>query len=340
MAHNIFSDQACDSSAAGSAVNKFLPQFAAQAVADIEKTFQEITGFLRAAERDDVTTNHGIGIKLLQSAVRTGGEVSRLLREAVHIILPQNGEIYRKNGPGATPISEAECESFRGMPGPVCSFEYSWTHGKGDRQISAPKRITLVIDGSQVDEDKPLGPGQCHHALVLSVVYDEKHGRWGPVDSFLDIDLPLTVKVENGPLGPGTAWGPRGVLRDLNSGAEIPEGPLSDQLCGEYLADLCAVAQACHSLRAGATLRKRTEPSSGRRWKFEKKGVGGFIYHELLIPGVGNSILDEERSGSGTHASPVFHMRRAHLRELASGKVTFVRHCFVGNRATGYVGKH
>ena len=66
--------------------------------------------------------------------------------------------------------------------------------------------------------------------------------------------------------------------------------------------------------------------------------MGGFVYHVLGIPGEGHG-----PSGSctgETHVSPAFHVRRAHLRQLASDRLTFVKQCFVGDRARGFVGKH
>jgi hypothetical protein len=326
---------------AGSEAREFLPQYAAHAVADCEKTAKEIRVKLADGPAQASLLERAGGFRpgTLKVFMEVNQTLAALIRDAVHIVLPANGEIYRKNGPGAQPVSPAECESFRGLPAPVCCFEYPWTIGKGDRDIAAPKRITLVLDGSQAGHSGPLPPGQCHHALIFSIVFDENVGRFEPVDTFMDVDLPLQVRTHPAVRGREQRWGPRGVLRDLFTGAELPDGPTAQRLGGEYLADLIAVAQACHSLRAGARLVRQTEPSSGRRWKFEKRGVGGFVYHTLKIPGDGRTASGGASAG-GTHASPTFHMRRAHLRQLASGKLTFVRQCFVGDRSKGFIGKH
>lgn len=284
----------------------FLPQFAAHAVADLEKTS-----------------------KTVRDALKWDPARAQVLAQQQGI-LP--GVLFAY-------LSEAECESFRGLPAPVCCFEYPWSIAKGDHDIAAPKRITLVMDGSQMDEPGPSSAEQCHHALIFSIVYNETVGSWDVLDTFIDVDLPL--EIELGPVVPGHGriWGPRGTLRDTFSGEEIPPGPKMERLGGEYLTDLIAVGQACHSLRAGARLERRTEPSSGRRWKFERRGVGGFVYHELRIP-VDAAAPAGDRAAAGSHASPAFHVRRAHLRQLASGKLTFVKQCFVGSRAKGFVGKH
>lgn len=317
-----------------------LPQYAAHAVADLEKLAKTMRAALRsnAANAEALARQNGLPLGVFETHTRVNAFLTQMIREAVHIVLPDNGEVYRSNGPGTDPVTESECESFRGLPAPVCCFEYRWTISKGDRDIAAPKRMTLVIDGSQMSEAKEVGPDQCHHALMFSIVYNETVDSWDFLDTFVDLDLPLSIQL--GPVvpGEGRVWGPRGTLRDVFTGKELPNGPAMWRLGGEYLTDLVAVVQACHSLRAGARLEKQTEGSSGRRWKFEKRGVGGFVYHVLKIPAEGAA--PPGRGAGGTHTSPAFHMRRAHLRELASGKLTFVRQCFVGDRARGFVGKH
>ena len=328
-------------SAPGEEAKAFLPQFAAHAVADLEKTVKTVRAALKRdpARAQLLAQQQGMRPGVFSAYLRASEFLAQVIREAVHIVLPPNGEIYRGNGPGAEPISEAECEPFRGLPAPVCSFEYPWSIAKGDHDIAAPKRITLVMDGSQMDEPRPSSHEQCHHALIFSVVYNESVGSWDVLDTFVDVGLPL--EIELGPVVPGQGriWGPRGVLRDMFSGEEIPPGPKTERLGGEYLTDLIAVVQACHSLRAGARLERRTEPSGGRRWKFERRGVGGFVYHELRIP-VDAPAPSGDRAAGGTHASPAFHVRRAHIRQLTSGKLTFVRQCFVGDRARGFISKH
>ena len=320
---------------------EFLPQHAAHAVADLEKMAKTMRAVLKRdpSHAEALARQNGLRPGVFEAHTQVSAYLTQMIREAVHIVLPANGEIYRKNGPGAEPVTESECESFRGLPAPVCCFEYPWTIGKGDRDIAAPKRITLIIDGSQVSDARLVGPGQCHHALIFSVVYNESVGSWDVLDTFVDVGLPL--EIELGPVVPGQGriWGPRGALRDMFSGEGIPPGPKTERLGGEYLTDLIAVVQACHSLRAGARLERRTEPSGGRRWKFERRGVGGLVYHELRIR-MDAPAPSGDRAAGGTQASPAFHVRRAHIRQLTSGKLTFVRQCFVGDRARGFISKH
>lgn len=62
----------------------------------------------------------------------------------------------------------------------------------------------------------------------------------------------------------------------------------------------------------------------------------GYEYHVLEID---PEYVAESISSGGTHASPRFHMRRAHLRHYSDGKITFVRQAQVGNPLLGTVAK-
>lgn len=68
--------------------------------------------------------------------------------------------------------------------------------------------------------------------------------------------------------------------------------------------------------------------------------IGGYTYHVLDID---PSYVAERRSLGGSHASPGFHVRRAHLRHYKSERFskafTFVRQTFVGNVLDGVVDK-
>lgn len=81
--------------------------------------------------------------------------------------------------------------------------------------------------------------------------------------------------------------------------------------------------------RTSVSTSKSTKPTlAGRRL--------GYEYHVLEID---PEYVAESVSSGGTHASPRFHLRRAHLRHLSSGKVTFVRQTQVGNPLLGTVAK-
>jgi hypothetical protein len=156
---------------------------------------------------------------------------------------------------------------------------------------------------------------------------------------------PLEVKKAEAQLGGArdgvnrTSWAMRASYRDLDTG-EYADDTLTakEAKCvGEFRADITAAIQCCHSLRAGASFDEKKETSSARRWKFDKRGVGGFTYHVLKIPS--HPRESRESTGGGSHASPRFHIRRHHIRKLPTGTLTFVRQCFVGDKLHGAVQK-
>lgn len=295
---------------------EFLPQYAAQAVIDLEKQLKQ---FASKRQRP-----------YYWSAVSS---VAMLIRHAVHVVLPPGGEIYRSNHGGGDMPSEDECASFAGLPAPVTCFEYSWHRpmiGRG--QCEAPRRITIVSDGKQTHSGAvPLGMTPC--ATILSVFYNERHKAWQLADADFSVAQPMRVAVS-----PDSGyWGVFGRARNLATGKDVdPSDPLSERIAGEFKPDITAIIQCCHALRAGASFEERVESSAARRWKFDKRGVGGFTYHILKLPGGAT----REGVATGTHDSPRFHIRRAHIRKLPTGVLTFVRQCFVGDAEKGVVAKH
>lgn len=299
---------------------RFLPQYAAQAVIDLECTAK------RLRDMPD--------LRLYASAV---SKVAGLIRHAVHVVLPDNAEVYRSNyGGGEIPTAD-ECDSFEGLPAPITCFEYPWLHRGGLRvyegQCVAPRRITIVSDGKQTYTG-PVPDGYVHCATFLSVFYHEGHRTWALAETSLSAMTPLRVSVD-----PRTGfWGAQGVLRSLVTGERYggPDDPDAIRVAGEFHVDVTAAIQCCHALRAGAHFEERTEPSGPRRWKFDKRGVGGFTYHVLRLP---ERRVSRDGPGTDTHASPRLHVRRAHIRKLPSGLLTFVRQCLVGDAARGVVEK-
>ncbi|MCZ8148374.1 MAG: hypothetical protein O9325_11075 [Roseomonas sp.] len=74
-----------------------------------------------------------------------------------------------------------------------------------------------------------------------------------------------------------------------------------------------------------------------RRAPFAKAGVRGWTYRVAEIrPATIASALAAHR---GSHASPRWHLRRGHWRQLADGRRVFVRECEVGDASCGGVVK-
>jgi hypothetical protein len=83
--------------------------------------------------------------------------------------------------------------------------------------------------------------------------------------------------------------------------------------------------------------RERIEPSAKLNRKREANGKLPFSSYWVL------DVFKEQRERGagqgGSHASPRMHFRRGHIRRLASGKTTFVRHTMVGSGEAGVVQK-
>jgi hypothetical protein len=297
-------------------MDEFLPQYAAQAVIDLERAAKQC----RALVGDHPSVGAMSGI-------------AGLIRAAVHVVLPPNGEIYRSNHWGGEVPTEDEVASFAGLPAPVTCFEYPWTHPKAPTdETVGTRRITLVHDGRQTHEG-PISPGDAFYTQIFSVYYHELMGMWCMYPGVVNVVQPLQMASQTHKM-----WSLRASYQNLDTG-QFSDRRLSEyekKCIGEFRSDITAVVQCCHALRAGASFAERRETSSSRRWKFDKRGVGGFTYHVLKLPA---HVRGEGESSNGSHASPRFHIRRAHIRKLPKGTLTFVRQCFVGDKERGVVEK-
>lgn len=300
----------------------FLPQYAASAVLDLERQLKMMRG--------------DASMRVYASAV---GDVVALLRAAVHVVLPPNGEVYRLNDADHQDVapSDEELISFAGLPAPITAFQYPWTYAaRGSNEFAAPKRITLAYDGKQIAPPGTLDDGRCFHCVLFSVVYNELHKAWTLLDSTLNVKTPLESGDYDG------TWGLKGTATNLLDGYTLDARSVdafpgaAELVFSNFKADVCAIIQCCHALRAGATLTETVDKSSTRRRKFARAGVGGFTYHVLTLPSGAEPRVDT----GGSHAPPRFHVRRAHIRTLPSGKLTFVRQCLVGKPESGVVDKH
>jgi hypothetical protein len=275
---------------------------------------------------------------------------AQLLVEAEKFVLPINGEIYRDNGSEAKLPTEDELQSTMVMPAPVCAFEYAWTKDtisadEKTRWVSVPtKRITLVIGFGEmmkrVEEIPNLSEENysdiANRVAIFGLYYSDQAQGWTLPDVYLTCKTPFSIVAPPGMTD--------GFVMEV-----VPVHILGDKIterekqiaCTDHFADITAVIQACHSMRAGATPRKHTEQSSNRRQYFKAKGAGGFEYHTLVLPGQTGKAAGVP-SVSAQHASgwsPRHHFRRAHIRKLSSGALTFVRHTFVGKKEDGEVMK-
>jgi hypothetical protein len=142
--------------AAKPAAPERLPLYAAQAVIDLEKE----------AEAFDTLEPGIMEAKGLLPAQTLAGNfrfLAKLMRNAFHVVLPKNGEIYRSNAAGGACPTPAECESLRRLPSAISCFEY-------DFDAEAPKAMSEVRSLS-VDRivTTPRSPAsQCLAAVAIT----------------------------------------------------------------------------------------------------------------------------------------------------------------------------
>jgi hypothetical protein len=74
-----------------------------------------------------------------------------------------------------------------------------------------------------------------------------------------------------------------------------------------------------------------------RRPKLERAGVSGWTWTMVSVDP--EQVKPKSPSLGGTHASPRWHIRRGHWRNLPDGRRVFVRECEVGDMARGGVVK-
>jgi len=77
--------------------------------------------------------------------------------------------------------------------------------------------------------------------------------------------------------------------------------------------------------------------STAKRSRLAREGVRGWVWHQVAIDPARLSAAIPPQGGS--HASPRWHLRRGHWRQLADGRRVFVRQCEVGDPTRGGVVK-
>lgn len=299
-----------------------VPQYAAEALAHFKRMVDTLP-VLREAEDKGIPLE-GIEPKHIMQ-VESCKIAADFLATAVHVVLPHGGEIYRENFPLWSPSAE-EVESFAGLPAPVTSFEFEPAH-LDDRS----KAITIVVDLKQLNEDQS--------GVLVYRLFKEKPPSdtyWVPSRYATLFETPLNFT------GTGRYISVVGRHFYTSSLRAKQEGSLTAELTpgdsGVALHYLLPVIQCCHALRAKATLEETTDLNEYRREKLRKAGAPYLVYHVLKLPK--HAQQGSGPSGSSSHDSPRFHVRRAHIRKLPTGALAFVRQCFVGDRAKGVVEKH
>lgn len=264
---------------------------------------------------------------------------AEMVCNAVHIVLPLNGQVYVPSS--SNTYTSEECESSQALPHVLTTFEHAVDKNYYDadnlNEFEIPDAsVSLAVDYKQLDEgderykDERL-PGRSPVSVIAFSRFKKNVNgvRWCLSSYHLVMYTPLVFNDNGTELGLSNIYTKEGLSSDDSR---------VDEVFRSLNANMETVVRACHALRVGAVLEERQEKSYTRNRTFQKKGVGGFEYHVLRLPhGTVKETLGS-RSG-GERDAPRYHFRRAHLRNLSKGTQTFVRSCFVGNREKGEVQK-
>ena len=121
--------------------------------------------------------------------------------------------------------------------------------------------------------------------------------------------------------------------------AEVVGNPLGDPMHDDHPYAHCLTGMVWRSLAILADAGTTREQTISRvhRPKFASAGIRGWTWHQVDI--VPERLVRASEPLGGTHASPRWHIRRGHWRQLADGRRVFVQACEVGDPARGGVVK-
>ena len=182
-------------------------------------------------------------------------------------------------------------------------------------------------------------PPRLPHSDVIYEVVDAKHGerssvvyareRGGSVDAVLF--------ARPGPVGRWTDAICHAHCRQDGSGwCEL--NPRVRQISQENVLDvLQGIITRATALIMAEACTEEAQLSRLRRSMLGKHGVSGWTYRiASLDPSKLRRVAEAQ---GGTHATPRWHIRRGHWRQLSDGRRVFVRECQVGDASRGGVVK-
>jgi hypothetical protein len=119
--------------------------------------------------------------------------------------------------------------------------------------------------------------------------------------------------------------------------ADVIGNPRAEPLTDKDPYAECLTGMVWRSLAILAAAGTTTERSVSRvhRPKFASAGIRGWTWHQVEI--VPERMVRTSEPQGGTHASPRWHIRRGHWRQLGDERRVFVRACEVGDAAHGGV---
>jgi hypothetical protein len=203
--------------------------------------------------------------------------------------------------------------------------------------------VQAAFDSEDVDRAMPrvlTGPIRLPHPAVIFEVREQGPSPSGLIvcarqnEEVVDAVFLMRKRAPNGwtdSLVRGWMH-PDGKAEIEGNPAERIEGTVRGH--GEVAAGI--VWRALTILGAAPEIRDR-KLSRAKRARLSRDGVRGWVWHQVSInPGRLRAVSTPQ---GGTHASPRWHIRRGHWRQLADGRRVFVRQCEVGDPTRGGVVK-
>jgi hypothetical protein len=125
----------------------------------------------------------------------------------------------------------------------------------------------------------------------------------------------------------------------LDGWAEVVGNPLGEPMHGDHPYAHCLTGMVWRALAILSVAGTATEQTVSRvhRPKLASAGVRGWTWHQVEI--VPERLVRASGPTGGSHASPRWHVRRGHWRQIADGRRVFVRACEVGDPTRGGVVK-
>lgn len=254
------------------------------------------------------------------------------LDRAVKFQMPENGEMLVD----IRDASKDVLDCVR-LPFPTVAAEYDIT-----LPSAAPKAITVAVDLDAMpafkDALRELYP-EDGGAWVSSLAFDPDRRAWVP--TFAHILFPYRqaeAAVEKGfcRLGGIVLEPPVGSPEKVIARYGGFEG-YSRQMMAEHFVDLTAIANlSLCSLCSNVEQTKVPAPKFLSRQRV-KKGKAPFYEYRVLT--VAPSVAAPSIGAGMARTGPRVHLRRGHIRRLSDGRMTWVRHCVVGDKAKGVVMK-
>lgn len=264
-------------------------------------------------------------------SVRNLLDMAFKLKASEKFLLPMNGDLLDVSG-----MREDYFDLLR-LPYPITALEFPTDPS---RNGGAKKSVVLCWTGLDgIEETGEYEPDEGSEVIQFTLFYfSERQNAWRPTPCsfwFHRNHLELSGTVVSKGLGHRHLY--PSLFDEYYRQCDGDIDALDDQIYLDMKAALDALIEFCLTINCENVEQSVLLPSEALNKRRQERGGEPFdTYRLLTIPGAAPG---EGRGMGGSHASPKLHLRRGHLRRLATGKVTWVRHTLVGDVKKGVAEK-